>query len=227
MWVCVTNKGFDLFLLYSYTLIHLLQRNLDLILRHRQAHETGLEHAFPIDPRMHVGKEPGAIAAGAAQQLGLAAGVIGQVGGDVVDLGAEHGPGVAALAAIVLLEQRGRHAQVRDAGGQAIEGAVVVGGEGGPVERRVAGLELDFLPRLGGGIVGAGWVGSGYGGGEEGVGGAVWGRAVGLRVAVGKWRWGAGGGGEARGVRRAQRRLEMGAGEVLAGWVVRGGCALC
>ena len=90
-----------------------------LALGDEDADQAASEHSLVVDPGVDLSEEAGAVAAGGAEELALAAGVEGQVGGEVVDAAAERGPGVAAAPAVARPQLRRRHPQVRRPGRQA------------------------------------------------------------------------------------------------------------
>lgn len=84
---------------------------ISLTLRHHNPNQTALQHVLPIDPRMHLDKQPRAILASPSQQLPLATGMERQIRTDVVHLPLINTPRRHALATIVFLELRGSDAR--------------------------------------------------------------------------------------------------------------------
>ena len=72
-----------------------------LALRDEDADEAGSEHGIVINPGMDLGKQAGAVAAGGAEELALAARVEARVRRHVIHFAAERGPGVAAAAPVL------------------------------------------------------------------------------------------------------------------------------
>lgn len=98
--------------------VHLLHLALLLVLVHQNPHQARTEHRLVVDPRVYLAKQARAVPPRAAQQLGLAARVEGQVRRDVVDAAPEGGPRVLAAAARLPAQHAGRDAQIRRCRGQ-------------------------------------------------------------------------------------------------------------
>jgi len=96
-------------------LIHLLQSpsTTNLPLLNRNPHQTPLQHPLPINPRMHLPKQPTPIPPRSPQQLRLAARMVRCIRTNIIHLPAQHRPRILSLPARHLLQQRRRDLQVR------------------------------------------------------------------------------------------------------------------
>lgn len=83
---------------------------------------------------MNLAEQFGAIPGSASHELGDTTGVVGGVGGDVVDAPVDGHPGVLALAARLAFQHGGRDAQVGRGGGVYATEVGVGAGDARPVE---------------------------------------------------------------------------------------------